>query len=142
MFCYSATILTARLHQLGKSFLTQIMFFQLLVQLSQTKRRLGNKTIIFLCTIVQRSQMTSLYAENILIFNKKALSVRGYRTTWPLLSYSVLNVSVWNIFYWPLQVVMQTGRIRVDYNNSQLAQKLVWPLPVAVPSLRTTSKIS
>lgn len=38
----------------------------------------------FLCTIVQRSQMTGLYAENILVFNKKALSVRRYRTTWPL----------------------------------------------------------
>lgn len=38
----------------------------------------------FLCTIVRRSQMTGLYAENILVFNKKALSVRRYRTTWPL----------------------------------------------------------
>lgn len=101
----------------------------------------GKQNYHFLCTIVQRSQVTALFAENILIFNRKALSVRGYRTTWPL-SYYVFNVSVWNIFYWPLQVVMQTGRIEVDKNNSQLAQKVVWPLPVVVRSLRTTSKIS
>lgn len=48
------------------------------------KKTVGKQNYNFLCTIAQRSQVTALYAENILIFNKKALSVRGYRTTWPL----------------------------------------------------------
>lgn len=48
------------------------------------KETAGKQNYHFLCTIVQRSQVTALYAENILVFNKKTLSVRGYRTTWPL----------------------------------------------------------
>lgn len=58
--------------------------FPITCSAESNKETTGKQNYHFLCTIVQWSQMTALYAENILIFNKKALSVRGYRRTWPL----------------------------------------------------------
>lgn len=45
--------------------------FPITCSTESNKETAGKQNYHFLCTLVQRSQMTALYAENILIFNKK-----------------------------------------------------------------------
>lgn len=74
----------------------------------------------------------------VLIFIKKALGFLWYRATWPL-TVAMLAFRIFCISHslWPCKL---TGLVIVCKNISELAQKIVWPLLVAVRPHRTTLK--